>query len=967
MRPLRILMATGAGFVLGVAGCTSSPFSADEGSTESVVTQGAALTSADVEPLAAPVSWATTAFQGAKGTYFADVSGDQKADAIKIDTTSISVRKSTGTTLQAATTWLSTGFFGGVATYVADVTGDGKADVIAVNSGNIQVRPSTGSAFGTLATWSSTAFTGTAATLFADVTGDGKADVIAVNVSNVLVKVSSGSAFGSSATWLTQGLSGTHGLYAADVTGDGKADLIAVGDTSVLVARSTGSGFGAPETWSAAGFFGGAATFVASITGNGMADLIAVDTTGLRMRRSGRWFYEAVPETLSSVATTSGVTRAMADLTGDGRADYVESSSTGIKVRARQDRVIPLRMVQFVSQCSQVQPDSAIQAAVQNANQVYRDVGISFTTRTVSNTDCPGSSTSSHVVLSSAIDNINSGIPASAAELAKAVPYNTSCNLGYSDFSDLPVGSQIWWVAARCALPGEILMNVANYGTDSSNPAGDGNLILYDHSIPFVVADGTFAHEIGHYLGLPHTFDAAYHGTVRTGWVDPATGQGQQSSVLWDLVYGGGKGGIQFFTSRSQAAAAEQTLIGIELDGIHGWFCPNSDGSGAYPCPSPPLPVGTVAMPIGGNTTNMMYTYLPNTTTLDWTMQGLAPRVPGNQAGINTMSYSYFPPGGDPPGLTRGVSLAQIEVIQAGLKTDVLTPYLDATGHVIFGNRPLLGITGPAASISYVSIAGSARKSFGSIASNSYNTWMVSGTAAPNGGGFELYEYNGMTRTFDDRLAGAYQLAMPSNGSDAPWGIIGSEPGVVKKWNGVSFDLPPADPNGASCAHGIAVGNHASGDYTWAIGCFGPNGDGNYEINRYSDATGWIAFSGPADGWGVQIATDYAGVPWVITAFNGGANKTIFRGDLDASGNLLSWTQVPPPSGVTPAFITGGGNGARLPVNFVGTDNHVYVLNKSGLTWTDNTTLASTPSAVGGSLPYLWAVSSQTGGVVYSR
>ena len=80
---------------------------------------------------------------------------------------------------------------------------------------------------------------------------------------------------------------------------------------------------------------------------------------------------------------------------------------------------------------------------------------------------------------------------------------------------------------------------------------------------------------------------------------------------------------------------------------------------------------------------------------------------------------------------------------------------------------------------------------------------------------------------------------------------------------------------------------------TSGIGCYG-NSDGNYQVVRYSDADGWIGFGGAADGWGMQVATDSAGTPWLLTAYNGGASRTIFRGDLDADGTPVSWTKFRP-------------------------------------------------------------------------
>jgi FG-GAP-like repeat len=87
--------------------------------------------------------------------------------------------------------WTGGPYYGSRGTFFADVTGDGKADAIAVNDDTIKpaavwVRPSDGSQFLGLPTvanqaWTEGAYYGSRGTFFADVTGDGKADAIAVN------------------------------------------------------------------------------------------------------------------------------------------------------------------------------------------------------------------------------------------------------------------------------------------------------------------------------------------------------------------------------------------------------------------------------------------------------------------------------------------------------------------------------------------------------------------------------------------------------------------------------------------------------------------------------------------------------------------------------------------------------------------------------------------------------------------
>lgn len=78
---------------------------------------------------------------GTKGTFFADVTADGKADAIFVHDYLITVRSSTGNGFAGPDTWLTVSHYGGRGTFFADVTGDGRADAIAVRNDGVIVRP----------------------------------------------------------------------------------------------------------------------------------------------------------------------------------------------------------------------------------------------------------------------------------------------------------------------------------------------------------------------------------------------------------------------------------------------------------------------------------------------------------------------------------------------------------------------------------------------------------------------------------------------------------------------------------------------------------------------------------------------------------------------------------------------------------------------------------------------------------
>jgi hypothetical protein len=236
--------------------------------------------------------WTEIPYWGTKGTFFADVDADGKADAIAVNNngTGIAVRPSNGSSFVAGDFWTDQDFYGDRGTFFADVTGDGAADAIAVNNNGIAVRPSWGAygvpyfwgRYGTnYEAWTNNAYYGDKGTFFADVNGDGMADAIAVNQNlRVAVRLSNGTNFSADSPesyWTEIPYWGTKGTFFADVTGDGKADAIAVNADKIAVRPSNGSSFVAGDFWTDNAYFGNKGTFFANVTEGRRADAIAVN------------------------------------------------------------------------------------------------------------------------------------------------------------------------------------------------------------------------------------------------------------------------------------------------------------------------------------------------------------------------------------------------------------------------------------------------------------------------------------------------------------------------------------------------------------------------------------------------------------------------------------------------------------------------------------------------------------------
>ena len=99
--------------------------------------------------------------------FFADVTGEVKADAIVLTDDGVMVRRSTRAVFSGNESWTTNPYYGSRGTFFADVTGDGKADAIVVNEDKVTVRRSTGAEFSGNESWTTNPYYGSRGTFFA--------------------------------------------------------------------------------------------------------------------------------------------------------------------------------------------------------------------------------------------------------------------------------------------------------------------------------------------------------------------------------------------------------------------------------------------------------------------------------------------------------------------------------------------------------------------------------------------------------------------------------------------------------------------------------------------------------------------------------------------------------------------------------------------------------------------------------
>jgi hypothetical protein len=185
------------------------------------------------------------------------------------------------------------------------------------------------------------------------------------------------------------------------------------------------------------------------------------------------------------------------------------------------------------------------------------------------------------------------------------------------------------------------------------------------------MVDTTFAHEVGHYLGLPHVFLGGGGGydLVAAYLRNPETGGVSKLSDFWDLVYRPGTSSATphaYFSSRAEAAAIpESQLFPIQFESNEG----------------EKLADGRLSLKVDTDRGPRVETKF----TGDAALKGLAFTATASKPhGVNVMSYNYNPP----PGFERfELSASQREQIKRVLKFDIASEDYPGTT----GRRPRLG------------------------------------------------------------------------------------------------------------------------------------------------------------------------------------------------------------------------------------------------------------------------------------
>jgi hypothetical protein len=311
---------------------------------------------------------------------------------------------------------------------------------------------------------------------------------------------------------------------------------------------------------------------------------------------------------------------------------------------ARLPRRIPLRLIRYVRcddcgstcrrTCDEGPTRAELERSVAAANETFEAAGVSFHVRAYDRVEAP----------SFALwDDDDEPLPWSTVgpELARAFP-GASSDAFPAGEAKKKKGYWLDLAATAWAQPDEITVHVRSDGT-----RGVTNFPEYGRSLTLAVdAFGDrrgmvhlFAHELGHYLGLRHTFEH--------GGEDPRTRRRWPLAARWDLVYRPAADGSPpvFFQSFAEAARYPDS----ELRLIHERPDTGRDNCGPHD------PEGRIKCSLRG-----LDGTIHGRRSGDRDLAGMSFTLEGGRFGLNVESYGDMR-------LPRRLCRSQIEMVHAYL------------------------------------------------------------------------------------------------------------------------------------------------------------------------------------------------------------------------------------------------------------------------------------------------------------
>ncbi len=326
--------------------------------------------------------------------YPADFDGDGKADIFLSYRDYISgvrvfdVALSTGANFGSVEQWLTVNAYNPEQNFVADFDGNGKADILSVQTGTLNVYLSTGSSTAGFVSDTFASKLGNseeARYRVADFNGDGKADVLYIG-SDGNLQVATYSEIGfvvSSNPWATSGHGDIPAQYAVgDINGDRKADIIYIDSNgNIQTEFSTGSAFITAMPSISMGNGDITRYKFADYDGNGMTDILFIDQSGnLSVALSAGCNFKTFSSPWGTMTWGNDNIKRyhIGDFNGDGRTDVVFLSGRYLF----SSQGIPVVATAVGPADNPDNPDQASNLLIKIFNSIGGSVGISYTPST---------------------------------------------------------------------------------------------------------------------------------------------------------------------------------------------------------------------------------------------------------------------------------------------------------------------------------------------------------------------------------------------------------------------------------------------------------------------------------------------------------------------------------------------------------------------------------------------------------